>query len=70
MKLYQENECKSVFRNQSEKPNREAFTRLWIAVVNDMERSKATAHGAECESEGRGIGEGGNLLQTLGRRPR
>lgn len=45
MKLYQENECKSVFRNQSEKPNREVFTRLWIAVVNDMERSKATVRG-------------------------
>lgn len=45
MKLYQENECKSVFRNQCEKPNRAAFTRLWIAVINDRERSKATAHG-------------------------
>lgn len=41
MKLYTENECRSIFQNQRSEPNRENFTRIWIKLICDMERGKA-----------------------------
>ncbi|MCI7658441.1 hypothetical protein [Anaerotignum sp.] len=42
MKERQENACKSVFLHGGSEPRREEFTKVWINLINQMERNKET----------------------------
>ena len=39
--------CRSVFRKNAAAPAREAYTNLWAALINQMERSKKILAGAK-----------------------
>lgn len=43
--MYEARNCKSVFKSGENEPAREQFTQTWIALINQIEQSKAILAG-------------------------
>ncbi len=43
--------CRSIFKGDKNRPESEQYTRIWIALINRMERNKQVLAGAGCAEQ-------------------